>query len=61
MEVKDSDVVDSDVVDSDVVDTEVFELTSELFESLVVGLSCVDVGVSKALHTLREIECFSEH
>ena len=55
------EVKDSDVVDSDVVDTEVFELTSELFESLVVGLSCVDVGVSKALHTLREIECFSEH
>ena len=49
------------VTDSDVVDTEVFELTSELFQSLVMGLSCVEVGPSKEIHILCKAECLSEH
>jgi hypothetical protein len=47
--------------DSDVVDTEVFELTCELFQSLVTGLSCVDVAPSKAIHTLNKAESLREH
>lgn len=50
-----------EVTDSDVVDTEVFELTCELFQSLVTGLSCVDVCPSKAIHTLIKVECLREH
>ena len=50
-----------EVTSRDVVDTEVVELTSELFQSLVMGLSCVEVDPGMVIHTLSKVEYFGWH
>jgi hypothetical protein len=50
-----------EVTNSDLGDTEVVELSSELFQSLVIGLSCVEVDPSKGVHAISKVEYLDEH